>query len=115
MMQLETKGRGGLSIVKLRGSVQSRDNASFAAELDKLNQAGAERVLLDLGGLDYINSQAIADLLNFHDRLKARGGTMALAGLQPMVEKVVRAVGLGSLVAVHATAEEAMEALGGEN
>jgi anti-sigma B factor antagonist len=114
MLQLETVSRGDLTVVRAAGSVKSGDNADFAAALAEAGRAGPRRVLLDLGGLDYVNSQAMADLINLHERLKARGGALALAGLRPMVEKVIRAVGLIALVEVHDSAERAIEAMGGD-
>ncbi|MHC4915258.1 MAG: STAS domain-containing protein [Planctomycetota bacterium] len=112
-MRFDSEMRGEVALVKLSGSIQTGDNESFADRLAGLRKSGAALVVFEGQGLDYINSRAIADLVMFHDFLHGAGGRMALAALSPMVDKVIRAVGLGALVDVYATAEEAVTALSG--
>jgi len=112
MISLKDRSTGNLTLLEVSGSLQSRDNRLFAAKLEQMQAGGAQKVIVSTSGLEYINSQAIADLMVFYHRLHESGGELALAGLQPIVDKVVRAVGLGELVTIFATVEEAQEAWG---
>ncbi len=112
-MRIEIETRGEVSLVRLSGSVQTTDNEIFADELAGLRKSGATRVVFEASQLEYINSRAIADLVMFNSYLQDAGGRMAMAALNSMVDKVVRAVGLGALVKVCADADEAVEALKG--
>jgi anti-sigma B factor antagonist len=112
MIELETRQAGDLVILAASGSLQSGDNRLFAEKLKELASAGARAVAIDTSGLEYINSQAIADLIIFHNRMHDSGGRLAIAGMAPIVEKVVRAVGLGELITIFSTLEEAEAAWG---
>jgi anti-anti-sigma factor len=107
MMQLETTTRGEVTVLKVIGSVQSKENKAFAAKLAELRTSGVRRLIVDAEKLEYMNSQGIADLMVFYHRHNSSGGEMALVGLRPIVEKVVRAVGLSELVGICDTVEEA--------
>jgi anti-sigma B factor antagonist len=108
-MKLTTRTAGDATVLKVVGSVLSAENQVFAGKLAELRTSGVLRVIVDAEELEYINSQGIADLMVFYSRIHEAGGKLALAGLQPMTEKVVRAVGLSELVELYATAAEAEE------
>ena len=109
-MKLTTRTVGDATVLKVVGSVQSAENQTFANKLAQLRTSGVLKIILDAEELEYINSQGIADLMVFYSRIHESGGKMALAGLQPMAEKVVRAVGLSELVELYFTTAEAEEA-----
>jgi anti-anti-sigma factor len=89
----------------------SDSNREFAQQLEELRLGGDRLVVLDGSELEYVNSQAIGDLMVFHHDLLGRGGRLALAGLRPAVDKVVRAVGLAQVISVFESTEDALAAL----
>jgi len=107
MITFETEVRGEVTVARVGGSVQSTDNALFAGRLTELRKAGPGRVIIDAAELKYINSRAVGDLMLFYQALRAADGELALASLQPMVEKVIRAIGLAELVGVYPDVAEA--------
>jgi anti-anti-sigma factor len=107
MIKLQDRATGELTVLSVSGSLQSSDNPVFAEKLRQLQNACGGRVILDAAGLEYINSQAIADLMVFYQKVSEKGGQLALAGLQPIVDKVVRAVGLSELVTIFPSLSEA--------
>ncbi len=114
MISLRTRTIGELTVLEVTGSLQSKDNKTFADSLVKLGSGEARRVVVDASGLEYINSQAIADLMVFYHKLHGGDGDgqLALAGMRPIVDKVVRAIGLAELVTIFATADEAEKTWG---
>ena len=110
MITFQTEVRGEVTVARVAGSVQSTDNALFAGRLTELRKAGPGRVIVDAAELKYINSRAVGDLMLFYQALRAAGGELALVDLSPMVEKVVRAIGLGELVDIYPSVEEAERA-----
>ncbi len=49
---------------------------------------GADRVVLDLSDLEYISSAGLRVLMLAGKQSKAQGGTLLLAGLQPLVREI---------------------------
>lgn len=107
MIRFEILDHEAATVFKIVGTVQSGENQAFAAKLAELAGTGPRRLVIDAGGVDYINSRAVGDLTSFYNDMRKAGGEMALAGLHPRVEKVLRAVGLAGLVPIFPTPEEA--------
>jgi anti-anti-sigma factor len=49
---------------------------------------GGDRVALDLSGLEYISSVGLRVLMLASKQVKAQGGRIAVAGLQPVVREI---------------------------
>jgi anti-anti-sigma factor len=50
--------------------------------------AGQDQVVLDLSGVDYISSAGLRVLMLARKQAKAQGGTLAVAGLTPVVKEI---------------------------
>jgi stage II sporulation protein AA (anti-sigma F factor antagonist) len=66
----------------------------FEAFLKALVEAGARRLILDLGALEYLSSAGVRALLLTHQMLQARAGKMALLSCRPPVREVLRICGM---------------------
>lgn len=102
---LEDLDRGWL--VRPQGPIRARATDAFRARVDALLDSAATSLLLDLDGVDSIDSSTAGYLLMVHDRLKASGGNLALARLQPGVHVVIDSIGLTSFFRVCDSVEEA--------
>jgi anti-anti-sigma factor len=78
------------------------------AELARVLDAGARRVVVDLALVEYMSSAGLRVLLSAMKRLKAREGRMALAGLQPPVLEVFNLTGFSRIFSMGATRDEAV-------
>jgi anti-sigma B factor antagonist len=81
---------------------------AFAAEA-----SGSERLVVDMGATTFLCSAGLGMLVKASKRLHERGGGLALARPQPGVAKLLRMVGLSSVLPVHPTIEAAASALAG--
>ncbi|RNL84459.1 STAS domain-containing protein [Halostreptopolyspora alba] len=68
-------------------------------------------LILDLTGLDFMDSSGLNVVINIYRSVKERGGSLALAAPNERVTKVVRLVGLHRQVAVHRTVPAAINAM----
>jgi anti-anti-sigma factor len=51
-------------------------------------RAGGDHLVLDLAGVDYISSAGLLAIMLASKQVKAQGGTLVIAGLQPFVKEV---------------------------
>ena len=107
MVSFEILDHEAATVLRITGAVQSGENEALVAKLAELARTGPRRLVIDAGRVDYVNSRAVGDLTSFYNEMRKAGGEMALAGLQPRVEKILRAVGLAGLVPVFPSSEEA--------
>jgi anti-sigma B factor antagonist len=67
-----------------------------------LLQSGARRVVLDLGGVSFIDSSGLAVLMTQREALEAAGAALVLSGLTARTESLLRVTGLDCIFLVEA-------------
>ena len=97
-MLLYEKKRDALS-VRLTGELDHRAADALRGELDGLiENTGARRLVLDLSGLEFMDSSGVGLIIGRYKRMKRRGGSVAVAGVGPRIDKVLRVSGLYQIV-----------------
>lgn len=79
----------------------------YGAFLKALVDAGAQRLILDLGALEYLGSAGVRSLVVAQQAVQARGGKMALLSVRPGVREVLRICGLESRLPLAESVEAA--------
>ena len=109
-MQLLRDRRENVDVLTLRGSVRAEDNNALAECLNGLREERRFRLVIDVTDLEYINSRGIGEVVRFLQEARPRGGRVVLVRPRQPIEKIMKAVGLHSLVQVFDTLEEAVAA-----
>lgn len=73
------------------------NSGEFGTLLKNLVEAGAHRLILDCGALEYLSSAGVRALLTAHQALNARNGKMALLACRPAVREVLHICGLDQI------------------
>jgi len=73
--------------------------------------AGQDRIVLDLSGLQYISSAGLRVLILALKDVKARGGTLVVAALRPLVREIFEISRFDTLFDVHPSVRAALEAV----
>jgi anti-sigma B factor antagonist len=87
----------GTTVVQLYGEFDLASVATFEAEL-ACAEAELGPLVIDLSGLDFIDSTGIGQLLAAHNRAESDGRELAFLKGQPPVEKVLRLTGLNEIL-----------------
>jgi anti-anti-sigma factor len=85
---------------------------AFSADLRRIVEDGARRLVVDFTGVCYIDSPAIGCLMELHALMGRQGGRFKLAGLQPRVSTLLSMTGLFRVLEAYETAAEAASAFG---
>ena len=86
--------------------------ASFYSEVRQKVEAGARKVVIDLGAVTYLDSASIGCLMDVHRLLQEKGGALRLSGLQPRVETMISMTGVHKIVPLHREEEDALAEFG---
>jgi anti-anti-sigma factor len=70
---------------------------------------GEKRLVIDCAGLDFISSAGLRSLLLAVKKMKAAGGAIALAALQPNVKEVFDISGFSALFTIHGSKADALK------
>ncbi len=111
MLQLEETAEGGVLVVAPKGRLDSAASPGFGERLAQLAQAPSARLVLDLGGVDFLSSAGLRVILSTLKTLKAGQGRMAVCAVQPPVLEVLEISGFAALLSIHPGRSGALEAL----
>lgn len=89
-MELSSARHGDTVVLSPRGRIDHARAEAFKTALGPhLTQAGpGHPLVLDLGGVDYIASVGLRVLMLASRQVRAQGGTIAVAALQPLVREI---------------------------
>jgi anti-sigma B factor antagonist len=101
--------RGGAVVLELSGRfVLGEPVERFRAVLEQLLAAGKNRIVLDMRGVDYIDSSALGCLVMAHTKVSRTGGAMSMFGLN---EKALELLVITKLATVFRIAETEIDAI----
>ncbi|WP_435798271.1 STAS domain-containing protein [Streptomyces antibioticus] len=99
----------GVCVVTVRGEV---DHAvkDLLTEALRCEDAVPPRIVVDLGGVTFMDSSGINVLIAAHQRVAGARGWLRIAGAQESVRRLLRLVGVDALIPCHAGVEQAVHA-----
>ncbi len=108
-MQLKTSTRifGGTVIIDCSGKIVFGDETAYLRQLvkDLLNES--QQVVLNLAGVNYIDSSGVGTLVGLYASAKAANAALKLAALSGRVKDVLVITKLGTIFEIYNTVEEA--------
>ena len=110
-VDLSTRGCDGHVIVALRGELDIADAVSVAAALAAV-AAREPEIIVDLAGLEFIDSSGVAALARGRKQARHAGGDLRLAAAQQQVLRVLTLTRLIEAFPVHASVDEAVGSAG---
>ncbi|MFD1340914.1 STAS domain-containing protein [Litorisediminicola beolgyonensis] len=109
-MDLDTTTHGQTLLITVRNArIDSASALAFKDGMRAATQQGPERVLLDLGGVDFIDSSGLGAVVACMKQLDP-GQRLDLVALTPTVAKVFQLTRMNTLFAIHPDLETALTA-----
>ena len=93
------------------GTGLRRYHCAYRKDRRELLDSGAKKVVVDLGGVEYISSAGLRVILTMVKASKAAAATLAFCSMQSMVAEVFKISGFSSMLPIYATRDEAVSAL----
>lgn len=98
-MELHVNRDGRCMEIYLKGELDHHGAKGLMGRLDReIEVALPLRLVLDFGGVTFMDSSGIAVVMRARQRMSALGGTVKLRRAAPQVRKVLDAAGIGRLV-----------------
>lgn len=104
---LESRESGPWTVVQPKGEVDLYTAPRLKEELSGLIQEGRSRIVVDLSGVEFLDSTGLGVLIGSLKRCREGDGELVLAGPNETTEKVLRITGLDKVFTIHGTADEA--------
>jgi anti-anti-sigma factor len=108
-LHLSSEHRGESLIVVVRGDLDVVTSPQFDEFLTAARQRSA-RIVLDLSGVDFMDTSSLAVIIGHWKALVAAGGTLALAGARYRYTKSLWITGLADRLPLYDTVDKAIAA-----
>jgi anti-sigma B factor antagonist len=112
-LSLATRATGGYTVVEVRGEVDVYTAPVLRERLVEVIDGGAERVVVDLRGVDFLDSTGLGVLIGALKRLRLAGGELGLVCHSAKLLKIFRITALDRVFALYETVEAATGPAGG--
>ena len=111
-MELAQERDAGTNVISPAGRVDGSNSAQFHEALVAALSDDDSRVILDMGGIDYISSAGLRVLLLLAQQLGSSSTPFAVCSLAASVDEVFRISGFNQIITVFGTLDEAKAQLG---
>jgi len=111
-VEYEVTDRDGVTVLAIRGRLDAVRVGTIRADVVEQMGKGSLKVVLDLSGLDWIDSSGVGLLVTLYKQTKAKGGNVVVACLQRQPQEIFRLLRLESAFKVYDTVDDAVAAAG---
>jgi len=105
---ISIRQKGAISVLDVAGRLTSFEIAALQGAITRLLREGRKNIVLNLGGLDYLDSSGIGELARSYVSVVKRGGAMKVVGLSAKVEEVLKITQLFRVFPEFPSEEEAV-------
>ena len=109
-MEIRTRRVGDVLIADMAGRLDSRTAGPASTELNQMAQGGNAKLLLNVGGLEYVSSAGLRAILVAAKLVDTHGGTMKISDANAAAKRVMDVSGIGSLLHLYDTEADALAA-----
>lgn len=106
-LSIETENTQNISVMKVKGRVDSDTSPEFDSALSKLLNDNRNRIVLDLQGVDFLSSAGLRAMVKALKDAQKSGGDVRLASVSQPIEVILRTVGMMQMFKMFSTSEEA--------
>jgi anti-sigma B factor antagonist len=101
--------RPGAVVVTVRGNLDLDSAPGLTAGLDDALSRPGPHVVVDLSGVEFCDSTGLSTFVTGHNRARADGGWLRLAGPSEFLERLLDTVGLARRLGVYPTVQDALD------
>jgi anti-anti-sigma factor len=99
-MTISVEIRGAVSIVRLVGDLNGKDEGRFVRAVTDILDRRDARIVIDLGGVPMVSSGGLGELVRVTAQANSQGSRLLLANLTPFVDAVLRTTKLNTFFGI---------------
>lgn len=98
-------GSGAPALISIAGELDLSNSDVVRTRLDEVDP-GADRVILDMQNLEFIDSTGLSTIVRLGKRVKERGGQLAVVVTKPSIRKLFAITALDKRFALYDRVED---------
>lgn len=108
MMEMDVREQSLCHVIVCRGRMDVDASGPFKERIGRLCAGGVTRLIVDLSGVDFLDSSGLGALVACLRRVREKHGDIKLAGLRPEVKSIFEITRVSRLFQIYADAAEAV-------
>lgn len=108
-LDLSNRNVDDVTVVDLEGKMNTGTSPDADAYLCGLISGGSNKLLLNMGEVDYVSSTGLRVILATGKKVHTTGGRLALCNLNPSVGEVFRVSGFNSIFPVFDSEQDGLD------
>lgn len=109
-LRLDVSEQDGIAVLAVHGEVDVSTAPRLRQQLVELASSGHDRAVVDLEGVDFLDSTGLGVLVSGLKRFRTLGGDLMLVCTQPRILKVFEITGLTRVFGIHGSTADAVSA-----
>ncbi|NUS73428.1 MAG: STAS domain-containing protein [Corynebacteriales bacterium] len=106
-LSLNTRQVGVYSVLEVGGEIDVYTAPALRDQLVELADSGASKIVVDLEGVEFLDSTGLGVLVGALKRAQASGGILRLVSSQERILKIFRITGLEQVFGIAASVQQA--------
>jgi anti-sigma B factor antagonist len=115
LFALDVSERDGATVLAVTGEVDVATAPQLRQEAVRLAGSGGSRLVIDLSGVDFLDSTGLGVIVGVLKRVRTHGGELAIAGAENHVRKVFDITRISDVLAMYDTVDEACAGLAADD
>ena len=111
-MSVTIEDQAGIAIVHVQGDLVGADGGELVDAVTNLLTGPGTRIVIDLGGVHFVNSTGLSELVRVNSQANIQEARVVLAHLSPFVAGVLQTTRLDRFFEVCESTAQAVEKLG---
>ena len=107
-LSIETDNTRSVSVMKVKGRVDSETAPEFDSALSKLLNENKNKIVLNLQSVEFLSSAGLRAMVKALKGAQNSGGDVRLASVSEPIEVILRTVGMMQMFKMYSTSEEAV-------
>jgi anti-sigma B factor antagonist len=112
LFDLNVSERDECAVLAVTGELDVATAPQLRQEAVRLTTMGQSRIVIDLSGVDFLDSTGLGVIVGVLKRVRTHGGDLAVAGAEDHVRKVFDITRISDVVSMYDTADDACAAFG---
>ncbi|MDH6138308.1 MULTISPECIES: STAS domain-containing protein [Kitasatospora] len=109
-LTLSTETVGDRTVVRVGGEIDVYTAPKLREQLVELVNDGSYHLVVDMEGVDFLDSTGLGVLVGGLKRVRAHEGSLRLVCTQERILKIFRITGLTKVFPIHTSVEDAVQA-----
>lgn len=100
------------AVIDVSGSLTARSPLkNLEVQIDEIMLQGVVHLIFDVSNVDYVDSAGLGVLMHAYNKLRQKGGSLRLCGVQPRLRKILQTTRTDSLLPIDASRQDGIAAL----